>query len=102
MAKEKKEKISLTSYNPVETPEEIIASDKDTNRREAFQKAYKVIANIIPGYFLEQRKKKNATSGGSGGTAFTQSIVVTPEKVTLETKENTKTEEKQEERERED
>jgi len=101
MAKEKKEKISLTGYNPVETPEEIIASDKDTNRREAFQKAYKVIANIIPGYFLEQRKKKNATSGG-GGTAFTQSIVVTPEKVTLETKENAKTEEKQEERERED
>ena len=100
MAKEKKEKMSLTSYDPVETPEEIIASDKDTKRREAFQKAYKVIANIIPGYFLEQRKKKNTTSGG--GTSFTQSIVVTPEKVTVETKEAHQTEEKQEERERED
>ena len=100
MSSKKKEKISLTSYDPVESPEEIIAADKDTKRREAFQKAYKVIANIIPGYFLEQRKKKNATSGG--GTAFSQSIVVTPEKVTLETKENAPKEQIQEERERDD
>ena len=101
MSNKKKEKVSLTSYEPAETPEEIIAADKDIKRKEAFQKAYKVIANIIPGYFLEQRKKKNATSGG-GGTAFTQSIVVTPEKVTLEKKEVGHKEEKQEERERED
>ena len=77
MAKEKKEKISLTSYDPVETPEEVIEKDKDFQRKEAFRESYKRIMKIIPDYFMEQRKKrKNATSGG---TAFSQSIVVTPE-----------------------
>ena len=100
MADRKKEKISLVSYDPVESPEEIIAADKNKARREAFQKAYKVIVNIIPGYFLELRKRNNKASGG--GTSFTQSIVVTPEKVTLETKETQEKGELQEEKERED
>ena len=100
MSNKNKEKISLTSYDPVESPEEIIEKDKDTDRKEAFRETYKRIMKIIPDYFLEQRKKrKNATSGG---TAFSQSIVVTPEKVTLQTKEVEKKEQIQEERERED
>ena len=94
MTEKKKEKIRLTSYDPIEDPEEIIQADKDLNRKNAFANAYKTIMGIIPEYFLKQRKKhKNSTSGGSG---FSQSIVVTPEKVTLETKEIA---EKQEEKE---
>ena len=78
-----KEKMSLTSYDPVETPEEVINSDKDTKRREAFKEAYKRITTIIPEYFMSQRKKRrNATSGG--GTSFSQNIVVTPDKVSVE------------------
>ena len=81
-----KEKLSLTSYDPVETPEEVINSDKDTKRREAFREAYKRITTIIPEYFMTQRKRrKNAT--GAGGTAFSQNIIVTPEKVSIERKE---------------
>lgn len=97
--KKEKKKFNFTGYDPIEDPEEIIAKDTNQSRREAFQRAYRVIANIIPSYFM-QKKKKNASSSG-GGSAFSQSIVVTPEKVTLETKESAK-EEKQEERERED
>ncbi len=81
--KKKNEKISLTSYDPVETPEEIINSDKDTKRREAFKEAYKRITTIIPEYFMSQRKKRK-NAAGTGGTSFSQNIVVTPEKVSIE------------------
>ena len=100
MSKEKKEKISLTEYDPVETPEEVIEKDKDVDRKEAFRETYKRIMKIIPEYFTEQRKRRR--NNNSGGSAFSQSIVVTRDKVTLETKETEKHEEKQEERERDD
>ncbi len=102
MAKEKrgKEKVSLVGYDPVESPEEIIDADKDTNRKEAFKETYKRIATIIPEYFMSMRKKRK--NSGAGGNAFSQNIVVTPDKVTLQTKEVSKTEEKVEEREREE
>ena len=84
--KDNKEKVGLTSYDPVETPEEVINSDKDTKRREAFKEAYKRIATIIPEYFMSQRRKRKNGST-SGGTSFSQNIVVTPEKVSVERKE---------------
>ncbi len=86
MAEEKKkDKATLFGFDPVETPEEVINADKDIERKEAFKETYKRIAKIIPEYFMSQRKKrKNATSGG---TAFSQNIVVTPEKATIQTKE---------------
>ena len=96
----KKERISLTKYDPIESPEEIIAADKDIKRRKAFDEVFKRIDLFAIKLGLLPNRKK-PTSGG-GGTAFTQSIVVTPEKATLETKEVTQKEEKQEERERED
>ena len=83
MSDKKKNKITITSYDPVENPEDIIAADKDNDRKEAFKETYKRIMNIIPEYFMTLRKKRK--NGGSGG--FSQNIVVTPEKVTLETKE---------------
>ena len=46
-----KDKVSLFGYNPTETPEEIIASDKDEKRKEAFKEAYKKVMQIIPSYF---------------------------------------------------
>ena len=100
MAKQKKEeKVGLLKYDPVETPEEIISEDKDTERKKAFLETYQRIAKIIPEYFMSQRKKrKNATSGG---TSFTQNIVVTPDKVTLQTNE-LKQEEHQKEEEKEE
>ena len=100
MAKEEKskEKVSLIGYDPVESPEEIINADKDTNRKEAFKEAYKKIATIIPEYFMTMRKRRKGT--GAGGTSFSQNIVVTPDKVTLQTKEVSKNEEKVEEKER--
>ena len=88
MAKEKKERVSITKYDPVEDPEDVIAADKDVDRREAFKKTYEVIAKIVPNYFMEQRRKrKNGTSGGTALNPFSQKIIVTPEKTTLETKE---------------
>lgn len=95
-----KDKVSLFGYNPTETPEEIIASDKDEKRKEAFKEAYKKVMQIIPSYFLEKKKKKNggATSGGKG---FTQNIIVTPENVKLETKGEKHQEEHQKEEDRE-
>lgn len=98
-SKKKSKKVHLLSYDPVETPEEIIAGDKDISRREAFQETYKRIAKIIPDYFKTQNnRRKNSTSGG--GTSFSQKISITPEKTTLETKEVVN-EERQEEKERE-
>lgn len=100
-SKKKSKKVHLLSYDPVETPEEIIAADKDQKRKEAFQETYKRIAKIIPEYFKTQsNKRKNSTSGGTARSPFSQNIVVTTEKATLETKEVVQ-EEKQEERERE-
>lgn len=91
MAKgKKKERMSLTKYDPVESPEDIISQDKDTERREAFRRTYEAIAKIVPNYFMEQRKKRK--NGTSGGTSFSQNIIVTSEKATVQTNE-TKTEE---------
>lgn len=85
MAEVNKKKTTLLGFDPVETPEEVIEADKDIERKEAFKETYKRIAKIIPEYFMTQKKKrKNSTSGG---TAFSQNIVVTPDKVTLQTKE---------------
>lgn len=102
MAKENKQKskVTLLGYDPVETPEEVMDKDKDTARKEAFKESYKRVMQIIPDYFLEQRKKrKNGTTGG--GTSFTQNIVITPENVKIETMEKGEAD-KQEEKERED
>lgn len=102
MAKENKQKskVTLLGYDPVETPEEVMDKDKDTARKEAFKESYKRVMQIIPDYFLEQRKKrKNGSTGG--GTSFTQNIVITPENVKIETMEKGETD-KQEEKERED
>ncbi len=100
----KRRKENLLTFDlTVETPEDIIAADKDENRKNAFKEAYKVIANIIPEYFITRRKKRN-NSSSSGGTAFSQNIVVTADKATVQTKEvveNTKQEIEKEDRERE-
>ena len=100
----KRRKENLLTFDlTVETPEDIIAADKDENRKNAFKEAYKVIANIIPEYFIKRRKKRN-NSSSSGGTAFSQNIVVTADKATVQTKEvveNTKQEIEKEDRERE-
>lgn len=98
MTKKKKEnKVNLLTYDPVETPEEIIKEDKNLERKKAFLDTYQRIARIIPEYFISQKKKKKG-SANSGGTAFSQNIVVTPDKVTVQTQE-IKEQEKQEERE---
>lgn len=99
-SKKKSNKVHLLSYDPVETPEEIIAADKDIKRKEAFQETYKRIAKIIPEYFTTKKRKNTTSGGGTARSPFSQNIVVTPEKVTLETKEVVQ-EEKQEEKERE-
>lgn len=94
----KKNRMTLTGFDPVDTPEEIIQSDKDNNRKQAFQEAYKRIAKIIPEYFMTQRKKKNSTSGGS---SF-QKIVVTEKGATVQaTETKVKQENVKEEKERE-
>ncbi len=96
--KESKNKVSLLGFDPVETPEEVINTDTNTDRKEAFREAYKKVMKIIPEYFLTQRKKRKGT-GASGG--FAQNIVITPENVKVETTEVQKVEE-QKETERED
>ena len=96
--KENKSKVSLFGFDPVETPDEIINADTNTDRKEAFKEAYKRVMQIIPEFFMSQKKKKKGT-GSSGG--FTQSIVITPENVKVETTEIEKPEE-QKETERED
>lgn len=97
--KETKEKISLIGYDPVQTPEEIIASDKDSARREAFKEAYRKAMSYAP-IFLDQKKKPKPSSS-SGGKGFSQEIKITPENVKIETKEETSLEEEKG-RERED
>lgn len=100
MSKDKKDKVSLLGYDPIETPEEIISSDKNSDRKDAFKEAYKVVMKIIPDYFLTKKQKKTSTSS-SGGNSFTQNIIVTSENVKIETNEKVNFEEKNEERERE-
>ncbi len=86
MAKEEKSKVTLLGYDPVETAEEIIDGDKDIDRKTAFKEAYKIVMQIIPEYFIKQkRKRKPGTSGG--GTSFTQNIIITPENTKIETNE---------------
>ena len=88
MAKKGKDnKMNLFTYDPVETPEEIIKEDKNLERKKAFLDTYQRIAKIIPEYFMSQRKKKNGSANSGGGTAFSQNIVVTPDKVTVQTQE---------------
>ena len=82
--KQDKQKVSLLGFDPTETPEEIIDGDKNNDRKEAFKEAYKKVMQIIPDYFMTQRKKRKS-SGSSGG--FTQNIIVTPEVAKIETKE---------------
>lgn len=82
--KETKDKMSLTGYDPVETPEEIIAADKDIERKEAFKEAYKIAMTIVPNYFLTKKKRKPNSSGTGGG--FSQEIKITPESIKVETK----------------
>ena len=100
MAKRKKEKkTKLLGYDPVESPEEIIKKDSNLERRKAFLETYQRVAKIIPEYFMNQMKKKKNGSGASGGgTSFSQNIVVTPNKVTVQTHEVK--EEQREEKER--
>ena len=99
MAKGKKEKneVSFLGFDPVETPDEIINSDTNNDRKEAFKEAYKKVMQIIPDYFISQKKRKK-NSGSTGG--FSQSIVITPNDVKIETTEMQKQEqEKQTEKE---
>jgi len=58
---------------------------------------------IIPEYFITQRKKRKNGSNASGGNAFTQNIIVTQENVKVETQglEEKETIYKENERERE-
>ncbi len=98
MAKEKNEKVKNTLFGSDEVvdAEIVIASDKDTNRQNAFKEAYKKVMQIVPNYFLTPKKRKATTSGG-----FSQSIVVTPENAKIETKENVQNENAKEEKGRE-
>ena len=97
--KKSKEKMSLFGYDPIESPEEIISNDKNNERREAFKGAYKNVMKIIPEFFMTNKKKN--TSGSTGGSSFTQNIVVTPEQVRIETNKENVQEEIKEEKERE-
>ena len=98
MAKEKN-KVSFIGYDPVESPEIIISSDKNNERKKAFADSYKRVMQIIPEYFIMQRKKrKNGSS--SGGNSFTQNIIVTPENAKIETNEITGKEMIEQEKER--
>ncbi len=97
--KETKDKISFTGFDPVETPEEIIAADKNTQRREAFKEAYKIAMTIVPNYFLTLKKHK-PNSGGTGG-GFSQEIKITPESIKVETKGENVTKGKEEQKQKE-
>ncbi len=100
MAKDKKaEKMSVFGSDNVSSAEEIIAADKNVNRQKDFREAYQRIKLRFPHLFLEPKSKKNgnATSGGS----FTQNIIVTSEKVKVETKEVTNKEATMEDKDRE-
>ena len=86
-----KEKNRMKFFDPdfVESPREVIDSDKNSDRKVAFAESYKKIMQIIPEYFLK-KKKKAGTSSNSGGNSFTksiaQNIIVTNEKAEIETK----------------
>lgn len=103
MAKNKKQsnkessKVSFLGCDNVETAREIIESDKNTARKKAFLEAYEKTKLIVPNYSINSKKPKNASSS-SGGRTFSQNIIVTPEKVEIETMEN---EQKQPEEEKE-
>lgn len=99
-SKKSKDRLNLVGYDPVESPEEIISSDKNIDRKDAFKEAYKKVMMIVPEYFIKKTKKKKAGSSSSGGNSFTQNIVITPENVKLETKENEVSIEREEEREK--
>lgn len=103
MANKKKsnEKISFLGFDPVETPEEIIDKDSDIDRKKAFRDSYKVVMQRFADLFVNPKRKKTSTSGSTGGKAFTQNIIVTPEQVKIETNKESMQEEKQEEKERE-
>lgn len=105
MSKDKANKITLLGSDGIETPEEIIALDKNEDRKKAFQETYKRIVQIIPGYFMNPKgRRKNSSSGG--GSSFTQNIIVTSDNVKVETKESVEnkelTEDIQNDRERDD
>ena len=84
MAKNDK-KTTLLGCDYVETPREIIASDKNTTRKSAFLAAYERAKLIVPEFFIKEQRKRKNTSSDTGGKAFSH-IIVTTEKVELETK----------------
>ena len=96
MAEGNKRKITFLGNDGVQDPEMIIDSDKNNDRKNAFREAYKRAMQIVPDYFM---KKKRKPSGG-----FSQSVIITPEEVKVETKEVQQevTEDNDRERERED
>ncbi len=96
--KNEKTKNTLFGSDEVVDAEIVIASDKDTNRQNAFKEAYKKVMQIVPNYFLTTRKRKSSTSSSSG---FSQSIVITPENAKIETKETVQNENIKEEKGRE-
>lgn len=98
-SKETNDKMSLTGFDPVETPEEIIAADKNSERREAFKEAYKKAMIIVPNYFLSPKKRKPNSSGTGGG--FSQEIKITPESIKVETKGENVIQGKEEEKQKE-
>ena len=50
MANEK-EKVSFLGSDEIETPDEIISTDKDNERKAAFKEAYKKVMQIVPRIF---------------------------------------------------
>ena len=98
MAEDNKRKITFLGNDGVQDPEMIIASDRNDDRKNAFREAYKIAMQIVPHYFMTRKKRKNGSTSSGG---FSQSIIVTPENVKVETKEAQQevTEEKEIERE---
>lgn len=98
MAEGNKRKITFLGNDGVQDPEMIIDSDKNDDRKKAFHEAYKRAMQIVPEYFMARKKRKNGSTSSGG---FSQSIIVTPENVKVETKEAQQevTEEKEIERE---
>lgn len=94
----KDNKITLLGCDNVETPRQVIETDKDTARKKAFLAAYERTKLIVPEFFI--KKKPKNTSGASGGNGLSQKITITTEVVKLETKDN-QTKEVEEDRERE-
>lgn len=99
--KNEKNKMSFTGYDPVESPDVVISSDKNNERKKAFADTYKRVMQIIPEYFISQRKKRKNASSSSGGNNFSQNIIVTSENVKIETKEMENTNELEVDREKE-